>query len=756
MPDDIGNILKDLSPLADEISSKLSNATRTTRAFAGALAEAVASSEEIPGHAKDMNKFLKEMNKNATLFKKIQEDTSKVVLREMESRWDKIHDKLSKSNATVGQFEKEWRSHVETQKAVGKKLDENFQILREQKDAAEEQRTIFQNVKTLMDQIGGAIRNPAAAASGMLASMGDIPQKMMDAKKETGGWGGALKKLAGDSKIGGFLKIFTKGGLLLGGLALVTIAMTGLFMLFKNYWNFMDKKVVPATAEFNRELGATNEGAGKLKGQVMSAGVQMEKLGYSFDRGAKMVVDLAKGMKTVKLDPEALKTGKELQLILGMTGEEAGELSLQFMKAEGSIEGLNEMFSAGKQEAEAWGLPINVVLKDMAQAPDVMARFGVANRKEFASSTAAAQSYGLSIKDVNQAFGKQMDTFDGTAKVAASLNAVFGTNINSMKLMMETDMTKRLVMVRGELEKQGKSWKDLNEFEKNVITSQLGVTNSQAALILSSEKERKKLEAKQRAKKKEIDLNEKWNKGLNSVKETLLAWGPIVDSAMRSVATLVSKIMGFDSAADPIQAVADGAKEMADNFESFVNDIDWETLDRWQNYFITTKDILSDLGSVLSGVYSAVKVGTAMVIDVMMAPFDLIKGLIESIIKQFGSLVNMFESFSKGNVWEGVKNIFSDTFDNVTSIGDNVGSMTRESLEVVGKKYGSDNVTVNREKHEEMALVAPGGPGSMGYKGVGEHTNWGKGSEEISITIQTNLDSRKIAEQQVRTSRGSR
>jgi len=749
LANDIGtDALRELSLLAEDLDNTLSSVTGTTKTFAKILAGVASRSKDIPENITNANDFLKEMSKNADLFKKIQEQTANVAMKGIEKSWLKIESSMMRANKTVGEIEKsiEYQEYLQQKNEMGKKLEQNFNKMKETVDVSEKQRVVLSNVKTIMDDIGGAIRNPAAAASGMLMSMGELPQKLVDAKEATGGWGGALKKVAGDSKVGGFLKTFTKGGLLLGGLALVTIAFTGLFMIFKNYWDFLDKKVTPATADFNKELGATNDGAGKLKGQVISAGVEMEKLGYSFSEGAKLVTSYATALKTVKLDPKTLQTGKELQMILGLTGEEAGALSLQFMKAEGSIKGLNEMMSAGEQEAKAWGLPVNVVMKDMASAPEVMARFGVANRKEFASATAAAQSYGVSIKDIDQAFGKQMDTFDGTAKAAASLNTIFGTNINSMDLMLETNPVKRLQMLRGELEKQGASWELISKAEQNVIIDQLGVSRSQAALYLSNKKNRRELEAAHKAKEKEIDVNKRWNKGLGSIKTTFLAWQPIVDEVMRSVAKLLTKVLGFDSTDEPFIALADAAREAAKSFKEWIDGSALEDIYAMQNVLITTKDIVVDLWGVL-------KLGAAIIVDVIITPFKMAYKTITAMIKSVKSVISLVKDFSTMSIGEALSKFGSSMVDNTVEALTGYGFATTGAWNDLTGKKKAGPVQVNNKKssidsHKPFA-------DRIGKKLPQTTEAWGN-TGDINVSFDFNLDSKKLSKQFVTIARGGR
>jgi hypothetical protein len=537
----------------------------------------------------------KALSKQLSLFKKIEEEDEKIsdamdrqIISAAEGA-DKIY-KLYKTKEDAHKSFEETLQNIEEDreklhKNVINDLDKQLKLQKENKKVIED---ISFNAKNIVDNLGDKIRNPSKAFEGMLATAGAFPSDLLKAKEETGSWGKALKKVTSESGIGKFAKVVAKGGPIVIGLGAIAASVTVLYKLFSNYWDFIDKKVMPAQAAFNKEIGATSKGADQLRGQMISTGVQFELLGYSFEEGAAKVRELSAGMKTVKLDKETLKTGMELQAILGLTGEEAGQAALQFKKQTGSMKGLNEMLNIGAAEAKAWGVPVNIALKELAGAPNVLARFGVANRKEFAVSTARANSYGLSIKEMNAAFGKIMDSFDATAEASAKLNTIFGTNINSMELMLETDPTKRMEMLRGELERQGKSWEKLSVFEKNVITQNLGVDESQAALILSSEKEREKLERKQKIKQREIDINEKWNKGIGSIKKTLLAWGPLLDRLMRSITKFTSKVLfGSDATKDITNtakifegilikmtaAVQSASKSLGSDFKPLLGDI---------------------------------------------------------------------------------------------------------------------------------------------------------------------------------------
>jgi hypothetical protein len=158
----------------------------------------------------------------------------------------------------------------------------------------------MRNTKDIVDDLANQIRNPSVTANKMLTSMGGWAPALLKANQEgksfsqiMSGFGQKVSAL-GDS----LALLWSPTSILIVGIGLAAAAFTGLFKLFTNYWDFLDKKIMPAQAEFNKQIGGTSRETAGLKGQMNSAGVEMELLGYSFEEGAAMVRDLSKGLST--------------------------------------------------------------------------------------------------------------------------------------------------------------------------------------------------------------------------------------------------------------------------------------------------------------------------------------------------------------------------------------------------------------------------------------------------------------------------
>jgi hypothetical protein len=534
--------MQQLAQAFTETRKNMRAVSDSTTSWNKILNMAVLKIKDLPGHIGNSRDLWKEMTKDADLFKKVQTDVIDMVEKKWLEDIDKAKKKYGETHEKVVAFKK---AHEQVRVNMKDQFDLAKKLLANQREKNVE----LGNANKLAKDLGGYIRSPSQGIDKLLGSLGKFPNTLKKAREETDSWSKAFKLLAQDGieKVVGPLKSFLgPGGWFLLGTSVAIFAVTALYALFVNYYEFLDKKVMPATAAFNKQIGGSGSAVGQLKSQMISTGVQFELLGLSFEEGTKLVRDFSESFKQVEISNSDLKTAKDLIAVVGLTAKEAGQMALQFSKQEGGLDGLRTAFSTAERAAANYGLPVNAVLRDLGSAPDVLARFGTKNAIEFAKATVKANSYGMSIKDINQAFGEQFDTFDKSAEAAANLNTIFGTNINSYDLMLESNPIKRLEMVRKELIKNGKSWNDLSVKEQNVITQNLGVSKSQAALILSSGEQRRQLEAQAEAQDRLTKASETWDRGLGRIKETLIAWGPQIELLMRNVAELIAALFGLD------------------------------------------------------------------------------------------------------------------------------------------------------------------------------------------------------------------
>ena len=164
---------------------------------------------------------------------------------------------------------------------------------------------------------------------------------------------------------------------------------------------------------------------------------QMEKLGVSTDLTAK--------------------TMENAMRVMGMSAEESSALT-------------GELANMAVQLR----LPIEQVTEGFNAAMPVLAKFGTDAPDIFKKVQVASRSLGVAVGDLLNVMG-QFDTFTGAAEAAGKLNAILGGDLlNSTELLLATE-DERLRMVRESLNMSGRTFDSMNRFEKQAITSALGI-----------------------------------------------------------------------------------------------------------------------------------------------------------------------------------------------------------------------------------------------------------------------------------------
>lgn len=647
---ELANVVKAAIVSGQDLRRTLSESKRDLADLGKLFQEIVETSDDLPDSISSSSDLQKEMIKDAKLFNKVQERSINLLDKNLKEGWEKKVLKLQKSLKLEGEelkkskeYKQAFEKHQELEQKSLTVLTNRFKILQKEANQRKLDALSLGNINDMVNDLGAKIRHPDLAFTSILSKAGSLPSRILESSKNSKHLGETLKKLVAPAieKIAGFGRLlFSPTGLLIAGVALAAASATTLYKLFSNFWEFLDKKVMPAVADFNKQIGGTGKAVDNLRSMSVSAGVQFEMLGMSFQEGAAAVRDFVSGLQsTDAATRQNVDVGKKLIAVYGMTGEEAGRLALQFQKQTGSLDGLTDMVMTATRESEKFGVPVNDVIRDLGKFPNILARFGTANRTEFAKASAKARSYGLDIGKINDAFGEQLDTFEGSSDAAAKLNSIFGTTINSYQLMMETDPTKRMEMLRKSLLSQGKEWKNLSKFEQNVITSTMGVDKETAQLILSSDKERKKLEATAKEREQQVKLNQKWDNSLGKVKRTLLNWEAVLGKVMRSITAFAGKVLfNIDVSKDMTKFAGEVEKAMGRLSMWF----DKLTLAAGEEGFT---GILADLGSLMKGENNSFTGFTETIQD-MKSALSAVKTILEPIAWMIEQLKNLPDALS--------------------------------------------------------------------------------------------------------------
>lgn len=563
-------LIEKLGAGTERFSAGLSRSTRQALDLANVFDDiADNAKDEIPKGILTGKDLQKEMLKDAKLFEKIQQKTQKIIKDTLDQGWERIVEKGKeryKDQQKLDKYlEKEKERWSVLSEFVTKDTEKQFLLLKRQEKEQKKITLNFANAKKEVDRLEGALRKPGTAIENMITSAGDLPNKIAKSVNEGKTLGQTFKESI--PLINGLSSAITKFGIAAGtaltiatmGLAALVAAITLAFKAFMSMYDFIDKKVMPTQAKLNQEFGNASMHMKEMSKQAVSTGVRFEYLGRSFEEGAQVVADLSKGFQRM-IPKEAFEGALKLSEVMGIGAEQTGKLHLQADRAGMSLADLQKGFKDAGVAALNYGQYPNQIRKDMAEDISLMQRFGIQNIKTYSISAAKARQYGLSIKEVNAAFGKTLDTFEGSSDAAAKLNSIFGTHINSYKLMLEADPTKRMQMLRKELLNQGKSWEKLSVFEKNVITSTMGVNEEQAAMVLGSKKTVDELKKVAAEKKNQEKIDKEWKQGLASLSTTIAALQPRVDNLFRALSQMFSTLFGLGDSGDNM---VEAGKQMA-------------------------------------------------------------------------------------------------------------------------------------------------------------------------------------------------
>ena len=134
--------------------------------------------------------------------------------------------------------------------------------------------------------------------------------------------------------------------------------------------------------------------------------------------------------------------------------------------------------------AVALGRPPEAMVQEFNKALPELAKFGDRAVEVFRDLQITARETGTSIEDLTAIVGDQMDTFEGSAKVAGRLNAVMGTDlVSGTELLMATE-AERIEILRERLALSGQDFESMGRFQKMAVANAAGIRDVATAAKL--------------------------------------------------------------------------------------------------------------------------------------------------------------------------------------------------------------------------------------------------------------------------------
>ena len=251
-----------------------------------------------------------------------------------------------------------------------------------------------------------------------------------------------------------------------------------------------------------RSFGITSEataGAIQSLGTGMSDFTRMDK--FSREELTKTVLKFTTLGVSVEDTTKLLEMGTKT---LGMSNEQALTLQANLVKT-----------------AKGIGIAPGQMVQGFASAAPRLAAHGNAMEKVFEGLALQSKNTGASIDEL-LGVAAGFDTFESAAQKTSQLNAMFGTQLNSVELLNASE-EERIQIMQASLAASGKSIDTMGRFEIKSLAQILGVDDGAVRRMFGGAAEGlEDLEKKASAAKSEVNLEDAMTKTV-SIQERLVA-----------------------------------------------------------------------------------------------------------------------------------------------------------------------------------------------------------------------------------------
>lgn len=378
-------------------------------------------------------------------------------------------------------------------------------------------------------------------------------------------------------------------GSLVGGLKTVW----GLIVRWRNYQDEIALQLRQASDSLKNQVGYSKSLDKSMRGIAMQA----FRLGFNISDAAEIMGSLVEEMGSPDVGKFA---GTMLTMTkgFGLGSKEAAKLFENLTLGAGKSEEEIRILLGGVREwARETHMSYVLVTKDIGENIDFFARFGEQAIDTFKSSTHWASNFGLRMKELIK-ISEKFDTFSGAAEQVMKLNAMFGTTLNTVEMLVETDPAKRLKKVRDALLEQGKSWDNLDYFQRKNLATMIGLDEASLEAVLNKKNEKISIEdamkAREKAAKSEKELDRSFKSSLKEMANVFVRYfgregmfTKLLDTIGRALEPLSRMIFG-------------GEKSLVGAFQAFFNELAGGQTERAKKF----KKFLEEVGTWIQGLYT--------------------------------------------------------------------------------------------------------------------------------------------------------
>ena len=379
-----------------------------------------------------------------------------------------------------------------------------------------------------------------------------------------------------------------------------------------------------------QNIAIFSEASVKSQGAMLGATAALTKLGVGAEVTAKNINTMTKG--------------------LGMSGEEAAKLNMDIAKVSKS---LGSFMTPGKMAQE------------FSNAAPKLAAYGKDMKQEFFKLASQAKATGMEMSGLLGVAGK-FDTFEDAANTTAQLNALMGTQLNSVDMLTASE-GERIEMLKESVAASGKSWETMDRFERKALAGAVGMSDLAEAGKLfgtSMEDMDEAQEAADPALVKQEELNDSMKRGVSIQEGWLAMLEGIKMKLVKKIMPLVMRFFTWMTSApkgqkSPLDHMVDAMLSFIGLVEEYLIkpfDTFWQSLDEGeQGMTAKIMGIVLALGPIISIVTTIVGVVTTVggvfgsIITVVGGVFSAI-GTVVGIVMSLGGAIFGVIQFALGVV----------------------------------------------------------------------------------------------------------
>jgi hypothetical protein len=291
---------------------------------------------------------------------------------------------------------------------------------------------------------------------------------------------------------------------------LLTTAITKVAQQTKELAKEQDKVL----SSFNKSTGAAgeyNEAIRDMGFEHMSLGVDTALVAKSLASLRQEYVDFNRETKaTQKQMTELTSQMSQLGVSVDLTAKNFGTMikSLGLTAAQAD-QAQREILATGK----ALGVAPAKMAQDFANASPKLAEFGAKGKQVFRELAVQAKNTGIEMARIIE-ITDQFDTFEGAAESVSRLNNILGGPLlDSMQMMAAETPEERFRMLKDAVDSTGKSFEDMDRFQKKAMASALGMKVDEMSKMMSADLD-KQSEAAKAAEISQKELNDMIQKAI--------------------------------------------------------------------------------------------------------------------------------------------------------------------------------------------------------------------------------------------------